>query len=223
MKKLITITLIALLVISCEDSSNESKISETPPFNEFWLSTNFDIPSKTANSYEKITYYNTWGSTFDEHDSNKYRYYLSNTTIEHPSGTGDLPSGSSLSIKTENNTLVIESSGTIPRQGSAPSDKFKGDINLWSDSYQYIIIVKAIPQNQTITSANLRITSDKFDVSYDITEKMQFTDYSSTNNSNMPEWSISNKDIAPRATLGSFDYFTLAFRINDVYGTTFKK
>jgi hypothetical protein len=208
---------IIVLFSSCEDE----KVAETalPPFNDFWLATNFDLPSTNAQSFTKMTYYNTWAEVRNQ-GADHLKYYASNTTTQQPSGTGNPPDGSSLLISTNGNIITIEAAGVMPKIGQPISGE---NTEQWASTCNYSATVVADVSESKIKSAVLTVTSDKFSAEYDLSQVMVFGK-NDGKKPELPEWSISNEeDEVFDKTAKHKIYLRLSFRIDDVYGTAVKK
>jgi hypothetical protein len=217
MKNVILILALSIVFLACseDDAPTKSTVVVPPPFAEvkapftnFWFSTKFNVPARETTEFNELAYYNSWAYLNEEYPTDEFNYWMSQKEV--------LQTGSSLKIDLKQASLNIVAQGTIPRNGSVLPAGFTGKASAWPENFTYKLTITADPVNLVVNSAKLELTSGAFNISYDITQYMDFQQYDKYA---MPEWSINNTS----DSFLDFEKIRIAVVFDDVVGTAIKK
>lgn len=214
MKNLKTAILFVLLLIqlSCKDETTQSNslLSAKPPFDSFWFSTRFNLPSTSPSGIQDLSFYSVWSESDGNPASNQFRYDSPNNSEE-------------IEVATNGDIIIFSTTGILNRSGDSPPPSFSGDIGLWSQTCTYELHCEIDKSSKSVISATLHIFSETFNSSYDLTTIMFFNEGEKLSSSNAPEWSIGNgEELIENVSRNHSIGIQYLFVIDDVLGTSYK-
>lgn len=213
MNKLHTFVILLLIVtIGCKDDSmnQHSDLSEKPPFDSFWFSTRFNLPSDSPTSIQDLSFFSLYAESQGIPTADQYRYESPNTTEE-------------IVVSTNGDIISFSSTGILNLSGDHPAPTFTGDVALWSSNCTYELLCEIDKSAKTVTKATLHIFSETFNSSYDLTSIMYFTEGEKLPSSNAPEWAFGNSlESAENVSRNHSIGMQFLFVVDDVLGTSYK-
>lgn len=210
--KIEILIMLLLFQFSCKDeaSPTNSSLSAEPPFDSFWFSARFNLPSTSPANIQDLSFYSVWGESEGNPTSGQYRYDSPNSSEE-------------IIVTTNGDIITFSTTGILNRNGDSPPPSYTGEVGLWSLTCTYELICKIDKNTKNVISATLHIFSETFNSSYDLTNIMFFNEGEKTSSGNAPEWSIgSSEDVIENVSRNHSIGIQYLFVVDDVLGTTYK-
>lgn len=212
MKNIKQIILIPIvLILGCKESiSPNSTLSAQPPFESFWFSARFNLPSLSPDGIQDLSFYSVWAESSTVPVAGQYRYESPNSSEE-------------IKVITNGDIISMSTTGILNRTGDNPPATYTRDVALWSLTCTYELLCQINKSTKTISKATLRVFSETFNSSYDLTSIMFFSDGEANPSGNAPEWSIgTSEDRVDNVSRNHSIGIQYQFVVDDVLGTTYK-
>ena len=187
-----------------------SLLSEQPPFDSFWFSSRFNLPSTTPTEIQDLAFYSVMAESEGLPGSDQFRYESPNTSEE-------------ITVSANGDIISLSSKGILNLIGTTAPLSFTRDVTLWSPTCGFEIVCQINKNTKVVTRATLHLFSETFNSSYDLTSIMFFEEGEKISSGNAPEWSIGNEvslveNVSRAHSLG----MTYLFVVDDVLGTSYK-